>query len=195
MPFVYNPFTNKLDEVNDSGSTGRVQELVETYPITGTPATIEINDLSDSLYLFVFRDLIFGDTASSDRRMNIRVSTDNGSTWKQAANDYNFAYTGRLNSGAIGGNSVVATFIETAMSSTDTDTDTNTGGYAEIYIQNANIATRKAIIFGQTYSGDGDVSIFNGRYNTAAAVNAVQFLLTAGTFNQGTVYVYSITEG
>lgn len=197
MPFKYNPFSSKLDEVNAAGGgadTGnRSYQLVSTTTVS-SDATLEFTNLSEDLYLLVLKDLEFGDSFSSNRQISIRTSSNNGVSWDQTANDYFYSRDGKSSGGSTNSStSITATEIQTGITSADTD---NPGrrSYSEIFIANIGNASRNTTIFGTGYGADGDYGRFGAIRSAVQDDNAVQ-LDTTGSFIAGTCYLYKIVEG
>jgi len=171
------------------GSTAnRSYQLVSTTTIS-SDSTLEFTNLSEDLYLLVLKDVEFGDQYSANRQIEIRTSSDNGSTWDQTANDYFYARDGKSSGGSTNsGNSVTATEIETGITSADTDNPARRT-YSEIFISNIGDANRNTTIFGTGYGADGDYGRFSGIRSAVQDDNAVQ-LSTTSSFISGTCYLY-----
>ena len=167
----------------------------ESTTTISADSTIEFTGLTSALTKFIFVNMRWGDQFSNDRRMYIRISDDNGATWKAGASDYRYGFTGRMaGSGALGGNSAGDTEIQTGISSSIT-TDTGRSTYIEVYVMNADTSARNITIWGTGNGSDGETTSFSGIYNTAAAADGIQFFVSAGDFDDGNVYKYTVVEG
>lgn len=191
--------TNEQTLIADSTQTtgikwvgNRQVRLVSTTTVS-SDTTLEFTDLSESLYLLVLKDLMFGDSFSDNRTISIRTSSNNGSTFDSGASDYSYEFYGRIPSGNQTGGSASANLIDARISSADTD-DPQRRTYAEIYIQNIGNASRYTQIFGDSYGADNDIMKFSGSRLAVQADNAIQLSVT-GSFLEGFAYLYQIIEG
>jgi len=196
MPFKYNPFTNKFDEVNSGGggsSADRSTTLISTATAS-SDTTIDFTGLSANMYLLVGRDVMYGDSFSSNRYLQFRTRVQGGS-FESGASDYAWSATGRTSSGSsTSTNDSADSQIVSRMSSADTDS-TGLRMYCEVYIQNLATASRSTSISGTCYGTDGDHVIFSGIRNADQDDDGIQIFSSTGKIEAGTFYLYEITEG
>ena len=177
----------KLPAVDGSQLTnlpgGGSMEFIATADLS-SDSTVEFtgfNASSYDSYVFVFMNIV--PTANAFLRM--RTSTDGGSTYDAGATDYPYA--------PVGG----AGTASSAFPCSGTHSTTYAYGCSgEVHIWGPHIANRTFIEAkgGSASTGPtGIIPIHNiGYRNSAADVDAVQFLMSSGNMTSGTITMYGI---
>ena len=174
------------------GGGGGAWEFVETITISND-ATVDIDDL-DGPHLLIFEDLVF---ATDNVNFQMRVSDDNGSTFKSGSLDY--SYTGA--SYAPNWNAFSATnddLIELIG-----DTSVNIGNLAGegmhgwMYTSKLDSTALKAAVHATLYYTNSDGvaswSIASGEYDATSAIDAVQFFADSGNISSGKIHVFKLS--
>ena len=174
-------------------STDRREILISTV-IASNDSTIEFTGLSEDLYKVVFKDVEFGDSFSSARKIEMRTKVQGGA-FENGATDYSYAWNGRsAGVGFLSEDSAGNTEIHLGLSSADTD-EPEKRLYAEVFIMNIGNASRNTTITGQGGGTDGDMAIFAGIRNLAQDDDGIQFFANTGNVVAGIILLYKIVEG
>lgn len=152
-------------------------------------ATIEFTDI-DSTYDHYILDCINVRPATDVVELWLRLSDDNGSTFKAGASDYSFGVAG----GAF------TTTTQLRLSNISTSALGNAAD--EFYNASVNIwapagsgKTHLTATYGYTRSTDqAQVDHFMGKYNTAVATDAIQILMSSGNIAEGTFNLYGVVK-
>jgi hypothetical protein len=151
-------------------------------------ATVEFTGLSStySAYFFVLDAVA---PASDNVLPWLRVSTDNGSTWKSGASDYAFDTRDQSNIGTSAANS------EIRLSPNGQGNASNETLNGHVYVINPS-NTQYTNIIGSIYmmnnGGDNFYAITGGKYLSTTAVDGVQFLFESGNLASGKISMYGI---
>lgn len=176
MAIVYIP------PAGSGGSGGGEFTKISTATGTGAEATIVFTDLDTTYtkYKFVLRDV--DTSAGADSFLHCRLSTDNGSTYKQGATDYRdggYRITSFPSSGSGGGN----------LSSINLNVAYNGRHHTgELIMLNATDTATKTKLYGEfacEYSGGFLHIDGGGLYDTVGATDAIQFYWASGNFAAG----------
>lgn len=197
----YNTTDNKLEFYN--GSSWRQVDQVDSAgdmihlstQTASSSAQIDFTSLMSNTYrtykVFI-NNLV---PATDGTTLYIRVSTDNGSTFKSGASDY-YTISQAMGSGIVANETQGATHVALNPSSYSMGNDTNEVGRLEVTVYGAhNTGVRTEITsFGGYESSSGYlVSAFaNGFYNANTEVNAIRFLMSSGNISSGTFSLYGI---
>lgn len=131
-------------------------------------------------YKLVFSDLLHGSTAS----IQIKFSTDNGSTWTQIM----YTQKGQIVTGGTSVPTLTAVNGSSPGLITTSTTTTKWTGFADLSISASGMGCWVSFL-----TGDGSSAIDRTWINlNAVGVNAVQFLPSAGTFTSGKIYLYGV---
>tara|TARA_R100001082_G_scaffold9609_1_gene5438 strand:+ start:41 stop:676 length:636 start_codon:yes stop_codon:yes gene_type:complete len=179
------------------GELGGSMELIEKYTVSGTPTTVDFDDIQSSKYdvhFITFSKIEGESTTAQDLRM--RVSNDGGSSFE--AGSYHYATLdgradGTFSEIASGG----ATTSFCPVPDLDKETYSTLNGYIYLYsagdsakytyLECQNILFQTAV--GTRWRNGG------GSYQVAETVNAIQFLtLSGGGFSGGTFKVYGVKQ-
>lgn len=170
--------------------------IVATANITSSVATVDIINLDDSFDEYIFRliNLVPVNDAVS---LQMRVSTDNGSSFKTGASDYKHASRGKQSNGNnLDASSDAATSIFLTDDSQFVGSASGEGVDGNVRLYNpANAAQFPRIFRDTVWSSDNDRLSFvagGGQYNTAEAINAVRFFFSAGNIESGKIVVYGV---
>lgn len=189
----------------DRGSSGASLVLIDTKTASSSSSLDFTTGISSTYDFYVFR-LVNVLPATDSVHLYFRVSTDGGSTFKQAASDYNWAIYGTSTLGTGGTSSGGGTVAQIALTSTVasfTMANTANGGwcgtltlvapsstaahkrvsYEGIYLnKEAGTSTQAAVGGGGAYIG------------ATTAINAVQFFHSSGNIASGTIYLYGVRK-
>lgn len=150
-------------------------------------ATLDFTDLTGyRAYVFDMSALI---PATNAVGFTLRISTDNGSTWKSGASDY--AYGGARLAGATGYvNSTAATF----MGVVDSVSNSRSGVSGRVIAPSLSSGINAHFVW-EVAADLTDSAIWgvfgSGKYAAGTdAINGVRFLMTSGNITSGTVRCY-----
>ena len=168
--------------------------LISTTTISSSVSSVDIS-LSGSYttYHLVGESI----TWSTGTRVNLRVSTDNGSTFKSGSTDYNWAGRARY-----AGNNGGGSFNIGALNQDDEielaaaySTATDSIGFSAILYAHDSSSLRFMLNGVSASSGTNIVAqrIVAGSYNATTAVTDIQLLPESGTFDTGVIKLYGLT--
>jgi hypothetical protein len=196
----YNTTENKLEFYNGSGwrlvdqidSTGDMVHL--STQTASNSATIDFTSVMSNTYRY-YKVFIHNLVPATDgAQLFLRVSTDNGSTFKAGASDY-FTLAQALGSGIVYHEYQGRAQMDLMTSGYGVGNDSNERGRYELTISGAHTATVTDV------HGTGGVEassgymygyMFNGFYNATTAVDAIRFLMSSGNISTGTFSLYGI---
>jgi hypothetical protein len=173
------------NSIKFSGSSGPVSSgdivFIESQTASNS-ATIEFTDLDSTYfeYLVVMTNVV----PTSSSTLHFKTSSNNGSSYDSGATDY--SYDG------FGGTSTGAAFIVVTPS---VDTDATAGISAEVRIYNPSSTNFTKIVFaGASHSSTNLPTRIaqSGQRESAAAVDAIQFLFSTGNISTGDFYLYGV---
>jgi hypothetical protein len=168
--------------------------FIERVTASGTPSTIEFDDIDGTYdrYMFAVEDLI--PATDGGQNFNVRISTDNGSTFISSSS-YSLL---RQRMGT------TANLDETGQTTMYSSYQAFGGQASEgcsgtFYLHSPANAARNPLIQGQVFgltATDGLASTeMVGMYETATAMNAIQFYFTAGNIvDGGHITMYGLTK-
>lgn len=141
-------------------------------------------------YLFELEDVR---PATDDVILQIRITTDGGSTWKSGASDYSYSNQYSASGGAGGGiNSNGATSIIMGPSGGGVGIGNASGeGLDAAYvwlIEPADTGRFAKLSWGLNWDGASAGAVQSrggGRYNTTGAINGIRFMMSSGNIAQG----------
>ena len=198
MALTINHQTNDISATSgsvtiDGASAGGSFTLVSTTTISSSVSSVDIS-LSGSYttYHLVGESI----TWSTGTRVNLRVSTDSGSTFKSGSTDYNWAgrtrYAGNggggaANIGALNQDDVLE--LATAYSSA-----IDSIGFSAILYAHDSSTLRFMLNGVSASSGTNIVAqrTVAGSYNATTAVTDIRLLPESGTFNSGVIKLYGL---
>ena len=167
--------------------------FLERVTASGTPSTIEFNDIDNTYdrYMFAIEDMI---PATDNQNFNIRISTDNGSTFISSS-------TYSLLRQRLG---VTANLDETDQATMYSSYQAFGGQASEgcagtVYLYSPANSARNPLIqghvFGLTASDGLSSTEFIGMHQTAAAMDAIQFYFTSGNIvDGGHITMYGLSK-
>lgn len=170
-----------------------------TFPASLTPALVWLGSATASAsaslpltslmsstydqYVLMFESIV----PSATDYMYVQFSTDNGSTWKTTGYINNTVY---LISGGPGyGAPTVGIDLKGVQTYIVSD-----AMYGNIIIANVN-GGRKVHAYGNFVYDSSNTPVFacvNGRYDTAATINAIRMIPASGTITSGTIRLYGV---
>jgi hypothetical protein len=195
----YNTTENKLEFYNGSGwrlvdqidSTGDMVHL--STQTASNSATIDFTSVMSNTYRYykVFIHNLL--PATSGTTCYFRVSTDNGSTFKDGASDY-YLVVSVLGAGIAGGQALGIDRINFPAVGYGMGNGSNDQSRWEITITGAHDAVKTGVhIVGNYNTGSGLYSFSGGgMYNATTAVDAIRFLMSSGNISTGTFSLYGI---
>lgn len=176
------------------------QVLIETQSADNTGSSLDFVTGIDGTYdryIFECTDIV---PAADGRTLACRVSTDGGSTFKSGASDYNYAFEGRdsvptdRNWASAGATTEIQLTNALALGSAAGEGSS----YTVKLSKPANSSLRQMVMAEIAYTGqDGSITTANGAgtYLTAAAVDAIQFIiLGGGNMESGTISLYGLSK-
>ena len=164
-----------------------------------TSATLDFTGFDASSYdsyVFILQNV----TPSTGAYLLMRTSTDGGSTYDSGSGNYEWAQHGMINSGSHSLDGITSqTGIHlTASDSTSKDVDTTGGVSGRVEVLGPHLAQWTMVNAGLSYiaSNGSRPSIINtaGHRESAADVDAVQFLFDTGSIASGTITMYGLTN-
>lgn len=177
------------------GGAGSVVFISETI-ISGTPTTVDITSGIDSTYDTYIVDVI-GLTPSTDgANMQMRITTDGGSTFKSGASDYQYhTWANTTTAATYAGTNATTTNVQVGFTMGNGSGDSYN---AQFTLHNPSSSTeyfqwdwqgaQKRTTTGKALGGIGQYA------GATTAVDGFQFLLTTGTFAGGTIRLYGISK-
>ena len=180
-------------EAAAGGGGGGNFTLVSTTTISSSVSSVDIS-LSGSYttYCLVGESI----TWSTGTRVNLRVSTDSGSTFKSGSTDYNWAgryrYAGNGGAGAANLGALNQDDVIELAGAYGTATD-SIGFSASLYAHDSS-SLRFALNAVSASSGTNNVAerTVAGSYNAITAVTDIRLLPESGTFNSGVIKLYGL---
>jgi hypothetical protein len=158
--------------------------------------TLDFTSFNASLYdsyVFKFMNILTGADAG---RLEVRTSTNGGSTYDSGASDYTYAYqTSEHTSGdTTGGNGSIGNTSIQVISNIGTAAG-EFGASGTLNVHGAHLAAKTVITFDsvhQNFAGAIISQTGGGTRQSAADVDAIRFLNVAGTFASGTITMYGL---
>lgn len=191
---------NLSDIIHGGGATGA--RVLITSSTASASASIDFTSGIDSTYNIYEVEFIDVLPATDGVEFFMRVSTDAGSTYKSGASDYSnvvYALNSADNRGTLKGMSTYNSMnLNTAGASYgigNTGLDGGVSGNLFFYSPDSGTLDFK-MIFSVCYGGSVNEmvqSLGTGVYETATAVDAVQFLFDSGNITSGEINLYGIT--
>jgi len=193
---LYNP--NEILQLEKDGNWGGTLQLIEEQTVSGTPTTVDFDDIKSDIFdvhFITFSKVEGESTTAQDLRM--RVSNDGGSSFESGSSYHYATLDGRADGTfseiASGG----ATTSFCPVPDLDKETYSTLNGYIYLYsagdsakytyLECQNILFQTAV--GTRWRNGG------GSYQVAETVNAIQFLtLSGGGFSGGTFKVYGVKQ-
>jgi hypothetical protein len=164
-----------------------------------TSATLDFTGFDASSYdsyVFILQNVI----PSTGAYLLMRTSTDGGSTYDSGSGNYEWAQHGMINSGSHSLDNITSqTGIHlTASDSSAKDVDTTGGVSGRVEVLGPHLAQWTMVNAGLSYiaANGSRPSIINtaGHRESAADVDAVQFLFDTGSIASGTITMYGLTN-
>lgn len=165
-------------------------EFISSTDVSGTPSTIDItgfNASSYDAYVIIFANI----RPSSDTTLELRTSTDGGSTFDSGASNYDGVFLSVSTTAASGAD---AGSTELRLGSVGTNAEETISGVIEIFFphltQYTHILSRTVAL---NSSSNPRMEQTAGYRTSAADVDAVRLFWGAGSFeNRGTISFYGI---
>lgn len=166
---------------------------IATTDITSSASTVAFSLPSDfSIFHLLGEDI----TGSGTLTFYMRVSTDNGSTFKSGSTDYCWAGRNRYaGNGGAGSGNIGALNEDSHIQFMQNHGSTNDGYAFNYYLYGANNSSLRFMVHG-SYTGvetdivaDGRVS---GSYNATTAVTDIQLSMASGTIESGKIRLYGV---
>lgn len=185
--------TNKKAKLSTLRDAGLVNwKLLSTTTISGNPSTVEI-PLSGSYrgYMFQLENVY---CSSSGSAMRMRTSTNGGSTFDSSSGNYGYAYNAL---GTYGPVLNTGTYIEMFPPSGLSNSSDGVFGHVTFFdpLNSALKAFAEWKLFGRRWNNaNPDIYVGTGYRDTAADVDTVQFLWSAGNFGGGKVRLFGWSE-
>jgi hypothetical protein len=148
-----------------------------------------------SLYALYIRNIV---PATNSTSLYLRVSTDDGATWKSGAADYNHVSNGTMSSAAGNNVGVAGAAQYNILNSQVLGVDA--GEVANLWMwmyDPLNANTKTAFQCSGPVINVSSVLMNHsgtGCYNTVGATNAIQILMSAGNIASGSVSLYGVKE-
>lgn len=194
-----------FDDVDDSNNTksSTVSDLLAlgggdlVLLATATASASSSIDFTSNIdstyaaYVFFIDDII---PANNNVQLSIRTSADGGSTFDSGASDYSYCSGGATSASGtfIGTTSTGSNFIKIGQT---LGTDANEQANAVVILHRPS-STKYTMITHQISSVDQNgvfMSLFGGGMRlSAAAVDAIQFLMESGNIESGTIRMYGV---
>ncbi len=155
-------------------------------------SSVEFTGLSSGYFAYRF-EFAKVTTSADGATINLRTSTDNGSSYDNGSSDYSWAYIYAYSGTADGDG---ATSDSAGRASIGSGNATNEACATSVILFNpsdTNYTCYTALSAGEYTDGLGNLNSLVGRRLSTTAVNAVSFFPSSGTFS-GTVYVYGYTN-
>ena len=192
----FNSSANGLETASAGGSLVKISSST----ISSGTSTVSITSGIDSTYkeyFFTFNNLHL---SNDNAQPAINFSVDGGSNYNVAKTSSNFSASHNEGGSAtlLGYNSswdlAQGTGVHYLTTGTGSDNDQSASGYLRLF-DPSNTTFIKQFIASMSSSNSGNYAfnIFIGGYaNTTSAINAVQFSVSAGTLDAGTITMYGI---
>lgn len=166
-------------------AAGPKYELISTTVASGA-STIDFTNLSNTYaeYVIVSRNF----TASANALLQMRTSTNNGTSYDNAANTYGWSFL-QVNTGA-GVSGWTGQGTEMPIGYTASGSEVN---FFRAAVSNAGVATKAMVdaVIGLQQAAYGQTARTVAWRNSSTAVNAVRILISSGTLS-GTFYLYGV---
>lgn len=160
-------------------------------------ASVSFTNLSATyrVYMVVLYNLLPGTTATD---LYLRTSANNGSSYDSGASNYNVEYIGSANGSWGGGGTTADTQIKISANGATyqqtTAAPSSLNGF--VYIHNPSASSRcwvtADIMFFNTSNSFFARGLSGGYRDSAAAVNAIEFLMSSGNIASGTFTLYGL---
>jgi len=185
-----------------SGLSGGSMNLISTQTASGS-STISFTSGIDSTYdsyVFKFYDI---HPATNNVGLSFNFSVDSGSNYNVAKTTTTFrAYHDESDSEAaleydLGQDLAQGTGFQRILRFIGNGNDESASGEMFLFSPSSTTFIKHFIATGNTYWGDGDYSMndFTAGYgNTTSAVDAVQFKMSSGNIDSGTIKLYGIKD-
>ena len=133
--------------------------------------------------------------ATDDKEIQLLTSANNGSSYDVGASDYQYALSGRSGATTIAFSGSPTTKISLCSGAVGLDPGNATGelitGVVDLYDPTSTDFTQLTWNVGFTNAnGSPGVCVGTGTRLSAAAVNAVRFIMESGNITSGTIYAY-----
>ena len=193
---IYNP--NEILQLTKDGNWGGSLELIEEQTVSGTPTTVdfdEIKSLAYDTHFITFNNVQGQSTTAQDLR--VRLSNDGGSTFESTSSYTYCALSGSASGSFSEEQSGGLTTSFCTVPDLDNETYSTLNGYIFLYQAGDSAKytgyTCQNILFqtavGTRWRNGG------GTYNVTETINGLQFLsLSGGGFRGGTFKVYGIKK-
>ena len=196
-----NSDTNEFSDAEQTKVSQLTMELLATETASAS-ATIDfdagINFATYDTYVFELTDIV---PATDDTILTVRISDDGGSTYKNGASDYNHASTAVGTTTGLGSvegaaSNAIEIFGLNSTATNNWGNVTNESFSGTIKARNPSEATLLRLfefeVVGATATGELAIRRGAGRYQTAAAIDGVRFLMSSGNITSGTIKLYGI---
>ena len=192
----FNSSANGLETASAGGSLVKISSST----ISSGTSTVSITSGIDSTYkeyFFTFNNLHL---SNDNAQPAINFSVDGGSNYNVTKTSSNFSASHNEGGSAtlLGYNGswdlAQGTGVQYLTTGTGSDNDQSASGYLRLF-DPSNTTFIKHFIAGMSSSNSGNYAfnIFIGGYaNTTSAINAVQFSVSAGTLDAGTITMYGV---
>jgi hypothetical protein len=173
----------------DSDAVSGMQQILSQQTISGSPSVVNVTGLTGfDAYIINFQQI----DISSGATLQLRFSTNNGSTYLSGTN-YGYAiWTAPSLAGT--GASSQAQIVLSPGGNLTTNSAYNNSFTLKLFNIGANVANNGVIWRGKYWGSSAGFYVEGaGELNgTTGAVNAIRFLLSAGTFDGGLVTSWGI---
>lgn len=192
---VVETYALSLVGVTPPAAGGGVMEVVETQVISGSPTNVEFTTGIDSTYeSYVF---VFNGVACTDdvRNLQMRVSTDGGSSFDTTNGNYGWAGVETTTAGiSTVRQNVSASFVEVSFQNEAIDTGHGMSGEIKMFNpSNTDFYTIFRSSLGHLKSTAIVSRDGTSMYKQLTAMNGVRFYWQTGTFqNQGSITLYGV---
>ena len=192
----FNSSANGLETASAGGSLVKISSST----ISSGTSTVSITSGIDSTYkeyFFTFNNLHL---SNDNAQPAINFSVDGGSNYNVTKTTTNFSasHTEGGSGALLGYNGswdlAQGTGVQYLTAGTGSDNDQSASGYLRLF-DPSNTTFIKQFIAGMNTSTSDDtaMNLFIGGYaNTTSAINAVQFSVSAGTLDAGTITMYGV---
>jgi len=186
----------RITSAANGSDTSLIWNQIQTQTITSATATVEFTsgiNTTYKLYAFSLQDL---NMSTGNAEYFIRVSDDGGATFKASAGDYQFVHTSQ---GANNANlSLQRSTAAAQMQFANDMGELADEGLSGVIYMHSPASTSGATYFTHNIAGRDTAGVFKslvggGSFHSVSAIDAVQFLLSSGTIDKGTITLYGIS--
>tara|TARA_B100001250_G_C19517772_1_gene664579 strand:+ start:22 stop:669 length:648 start_codon:yes stop_codon:yes gene_type:complete len=189
---------NEIADLKTDGNWGGTLQLIEEQTVSGTPTTVDFDDIKSDIFdvhFITFSKVEGESTTAQDLRM--RVSNDGGSSFESGSSYHYATLDGRADGTFAEFASGGATTSFCPVPDLDKETYATLNGY--VYLYSAGDSAKYTYLECQNILGQSAVGTRwrngGGSYQVAETVDAIQFLtLSGGGYSGGTFKVYGVKQ-